>query len=170
MEAARTSGDLAGRIAAFLDTYHVMSLATCGPHGPHAANVFYARDGFTVLWISDPQARHSVALKANPNVGATVAPDYRDFDEIRGVQISGTARAIADPAEYRRALSLFEARYPFLQRLSNRPRIKQAYEAASLYRLTPHEIVIIDNALGFGHKDMLEFPASGSDGAGLDLG
>ena len=122
------SDDVAARITAFLDTHHVMSLATCGPHGAHAANLFYARDGLSLLWISDPQTRHSVALETNRHVSATVAPDYRDFDEIRGVQISGDAHRIADASERARARGLLEARYPFLQRLSDRPQVKQAYE------------------------------------------
>ena len=83
------ANDLADRIAEFLDAHHVMSLATCGPHGPHAANVFYARDGFSLLWVSDPQSRHSRNIEINPQVSATIAPDYRDFAEIRGVQIFG---------------------------------------------------------------------------------
>ncbi len=157
---AGTSGDVAARITAFLDAHHVMSLATCGPHGPHAANVFYARDRFSLLWVSDPQTRHSLALETDPHVSATVAPDYRDFDEIRGVQISGDAHRITDAAERDRARGLLEARYPFLQRLSEQPRVKQAYETAELYRLVPREIVMIDNTRGFGHKDVLDLRAS----------
>jgi uncharacterized protein len=155
------SGDVAARIAAFLDTCHVMSLATCGAQGPHAANLFYARDGFSLIWVSDRQTRHSLELAANPRVSATVAPDYRDFDEIRGVQISGDARRIADAAERQRARGVLEARYPFLQRLADRLRVKQAYESAELYRLVPHQIVMIDNTRGFGHKDALDFPCVG---------
>ena len=79
--------DLADRIAEFLDAHHVMSLATCGPHGPHGANVFYARDGLSLLWVSDRQSTHSMNIEINPQVSATIAPDYRDFAEIRGVQI-----------------------------------------------------------------------------------
>jgi len=155
VQAAAATGD-AARITAFLDAHHVMSLATCGADGPHAANVFFARDGFSLLWVSDPQTRHSIALEINPQVAATVAPDYRDFDEICGVQISGDARRISGAAERHSARGLLEARYPFLQRLSDRPGVKEAYEAADFYRLVPRKIVIIDNRRGFGHKDTLD--------------
>jgi hypothetical protein len=37
----------------------VMSLATSGESGPHAANVLYVRDDFALLWVSDPISRHS---------------------------------------------------------------------------------------------------------------
>ena len=154
------SGETSTRIAAFLDAHHVMSLATCGPQGPHAANLFYARDGFVLLWISDPNSRHSVELKANSRVTATIAPDYHDFGEVCGMQIYGDADCIAGASEVQRARTLLKARYPFLKRLSDGPpAMKDAYESAELYRLDPHRMVIIDNRLGFGHKDTLDFKA-----------
>jgi uncharacterized protein len=153
---AAGSGDVAARITAFLDTHHVMSLAICGPHGPHAANVFYVRDRFALLWVSNPQTRHSLALETDRHVSVTIAPDYRDFDEIRGVQISGDAHRITGTTERRRARRLLEARYPFLQRLSELPLVKQAYESGQLYRLVPREIEMIDNTRGFGHRDVLD--------------
>jgi uncharacterized protein YhbP (UPF0306 family) len=153
------SGDTAARIAAFLDAHHVMSLATCGPDGPHAANLFYGRDALALLWVSDPRTRHSMELETNPRVAATVAPDYCDFDEICGVQISGDAHRVAHASERHLTRTLLEARYPSLKRLFDRPTVKQAYETAELYRLVPRRMVIIDNKRGFGHKDTLEFEA-----------
>jgi uncharacterized protein len=159
------SGDTAARIAAFLDAHHVMSLATCAAHGPHAANLLYARDGFALLWVSDPQTRHSADLEADSHAAATVAPDYRDFDEICGMQISGHAQRIDHTSERQLARALLEARYPSLQRLADRPPIKHAYDSAAFYRLVPRRMLIIDNKRGFGHKDALEFDAPDAKGA-----
>ena len=156
---ANPGGDTAARIAAFLDAHHVMSLATCAAHGPHAANVLYARNGFALLWVSAPQTRHSAEIEANPHVAATVAPDCCNFGEICGVQISGNAHRIVGISERRLARALLEMRYPSLKRLSETLSIKRAYESAELYRLVPRRIVIIDNKRGFGHKDTLDFEA-----------
>ena len=150
------SDDLAARISIFLDAHHVMSLATCGPHGPHAANVFYARQGLSLLWVSDPQTRHSANILINPKVSATIAPDYSDFDEICGVQIFGEAHHLSDAAERYSARALLANRYPTLQRLSDRPMIGQAYSSAEAYRLVPNRIIMIDNRRGFAHKDTLD--------------
>jgi uncharacterized protein len=150
------SDHLAARIAIFLDAHHVMSLATCGPRGPHATNVFYARDGLSLLWVSDRQSTHSTNIGINPQVSATIAPDYSDFDEICGVQIFGNAHHLSDAAERHSARALLANRYPTLQRLSNRPMIEQAYSSAEAYRLVPIRIVMIDNKRGFGHKDTLD--------------
>jgi uncharacterized protein YhbP (UPF0306 family) len=127
------SDDTGARIAAFLDAHHVMSLATSGPHGPHAADVFYARDGFALLWVSDPASRHSVELEAEPRVAATIAPDYVDFVDVRGLQISDCACRVIDAAERMRARALLEARYPFLQNASNGPlALREAYARVAI--------------------------------------
>ena len=151
--------DLANRIAAFLDGYHVMSLATHGPDGPHAANLFYVRDDLALVWLSEPDTRHSRDVAADQRVAATIAPDYTDFAAISGVQVFGAARQIVDDEERRRHLALLEARYPFLRRLKSGPaKLQEGYARASPYRLQPIRMVLIDNSKGFGHKETLAIP------------
>ena len=158
------SAETATRIAAFLDAHHVVSLATCGPDGPHAATVFYVRDGLALLWVSDPNSRHSAELAADARVAATVAPDYFEFDDILGVQISGRAHAIADASERANAELMLQARYPSLKRMSEGlPTLREAYERAKFYRLEPTRLVLIDNSRGFGHKDTLELGGNATE-------
>jgi uncharacterized protein YhbP (UPF0306 family) len=153
------SAETAARIAAFLDAHHVMSLATSGPQGPHAANLFYVRDGFALLWVSDPRSHHSTELEVDPRAAATIAPDYRDFAEICGVQITGEAQRMPDAVQSRRARGVLEARYPFLTDSSNAENVKRAYASAALYRLVPRRLVLIDNRRGFGHRETLDIAA-----------
>ncbi len=151
-------------IEAFLAAHHVMSLATvAGGSAVHAASLFYALDGLALLWTSDPAVRHSLQLKANQSVAATVAPDCADFLAVRGVQIAGTARRLRDDAEVERAGRLMRQRYPFLDRLaSGPPALREAYAKAAWYRLDPERITLIDNARGFGHKATLRVLADGA--------
>lgn len=158
------SAETATRIAAFLDAHHVVSLATCGPDGPHAATVFYVRDGLALLWVSDPNSRHSAELAADARVAATVAPDYFEFYDILGVQISGRAHAITDASERANAELMLQARYPSLKRMSEGlPTLREAYERAKFYRLEPTRLVLIDNSRGFGHKDTLELGGNATE-------
>ncbi len=154
--------DLSDRIAAFLDAHHVMSVATLGPGGPHAANLFYARDGFALLWVSDPASRHSAGLAADARVAATIARDYTDYAEIRGLQVDGRARRLVDGAERARARKILQARFPFLEKLGD-AEVRDSYARAEIYRLDVVRFVLIDNTRGFGHKDVLEL---GRDAAG----
>jgi uncharacterized protein YhbP (UPF0306 family) len=157
----RTVADeLRDRIVAFLDAHHVMSLATVGPDGPHAANLFYARDGFTLFWVSDPTSRHSVELEADGTVAATIARDYADYATIQGLQVSGRALRMVDGAERARARRILEARYPFLKQVLD-AEVRDRYARAQIYRLDVVRFVLIDNTRGFGHKDVLDLAASG---------
>jgi len=150
----------AARVAAFLDAHHVASLATCGAHGPHAANVFYVREQFALLWVSDPRSRHSAELEAEPRIAATVAPDCFDMDDVRGVQISGNAHVITSESRRVRARLLLEARYPCVKRLSRgATSMKEPYADMEFYRLEAMRIVLIDNSRGFAHKETLELEA-----------
>ncbi len=146
---------LADRIAELLDAHHVMSLATCGRFGLHAANLFYARDALSLVWVSDRQSAHSASLEINPRIVATIAPQCRDFAEIRGVQIFGRAHRLNDTAARDRARALLAMRYPILQHPSDRI-IAQAYASADPYQLVPNRIVVIDNRRDFGHKETLD--------------
>jgi uncharacterized protein len=152
--------ELADRIAALLDAHHVMSLATVGPDGPHAASLFYARDGFALFWVSDPTSRHSVELEAGATVAATIATDYADYATIQGLQLSGRARRLADDAELARARTILETRYPFLKQLLDAD-VRDRYARAQIYRLDVVRFVLIDNTRGFGHKDVLDVAAAG---------
>jgi uncharacterized protein YhbP (UPF0306 family) len=146
---------------AFLDAHHVLSLATVGGDGPHAANLFYARDGYALIWVSDPASRHSRHVEERAQVAATIAHDCCDFPDVQGLQVRGRARRICRPHEVTRARAGLEARYPFLQRLSE-GKLRNAYERAQLYRLEPECIVMIDNQDAFGSKEVLEFEARAS--------
>lgn len=152
--------DLRQRIGAFLDKWHVMSLATGGEDGPHAANLFYACDGLALVWVSAPNARHSRAIEKSPRVAATVAPDYSDFGVIKGLQIEGAAQQVTDTGERQKHLAMLQGRYPFLSRRAGLPAaMRDAYAHAAVYRLKPSRIVLIDNTQGFGHRDVLELVA-----------
>jgi uncharacterized protein YhbP (UPF0306 family) len=160
MAEASNDHDLAHRIEQFLDANHVLSLATISTAGPditpHAANLFYARDGLALIWVSDAQTRHSQDLEKNPAVAATIAPDVADYQAVRGLQIAGTARRVAETGERDRLLGLLIRRYPFLAAIASAPESMQgALVKAGVCRLTPSRIVLIDNARGFGHKECL---------------
>jgi len=148
-------------IEAFLAAHHTVSLATVDDAGaPHAANVLYALDGLSLLWMSDTDTRHSQHIEARGQVTATVAPDYSDFRAIRGLQIFGGARRIVESGALARARMKMLARYGFLATLANGPaKLRAAYEKAGFYRLDPERITLIDNTKGFGHKDTLELGA-----------
>lgn len=71
-------------------------------------------------------------------------------------QIHGTAHRVTDLDERGRLLALLVQRYSFLAKPKDAPaKMASAFDSAAVYRLEPARVVLIDNSLGFGHKDTL---------------
>ena len=148
---------LADEIEAFLAEHNVISLATCDAEGlPHAANLFFANDGLTLYWVSDPETRHSRHLGAGAQIAATIAPDCRDYAEIKGLQIKGRCRPVDDAQARAHGMQCLLRRYEFLKQFQDGPAaLQEQFDKAVLYRLDPETITLIDNTKGFGFKQTL---------------
>ena len=153
------------RVLAFLAEHHVLTLSTAGADGPWAAAVFYAfetgsRGDLKLYFLSAPSTRHAKNLEADPRVAATIQRDYDDWPGIRGLQISGTVRAVAAGDEAR-VRALYQQRYPLIGGGAGVPRkILEALDRIRWYEFAPDDIHLIDNTLGFGHREHLS-PSSG---------
>lgn len=146
---------LRDRILAFLAEHHVMTLATVGPDGPWAAAVFYAPEDWSLHFLSAPSTRHAQHLAADPRVAVTIQRDYDDWPGIRGLQMAGEAREVA-AADQARVRSLYQQRFPLIGGGAGVPRkILEALDKIRWYTFEPREIFLIDNRLGFAHREHL---------------
>lgn len=153
MSLAVDEAALRAEVRAFLQANHVMSLATVVEGAPHACSLMYAAADFTLYWTSEPRTRHSQAIEREARVSATIAPDYGDFRAIRGVQVEGRARRLAESGEADVARKLMARRYRFLQEMELLPEtLRRAISGAAYYRLDPGRITWIDNTRGFGSR------------------
>ena len=149
------SADLRHRVLAFLGEHHVMTLATHGADGPWAAAVFYAHDGLSLYFLSAPNTRHAQNLAADPRVAATIQRDYDDWPGIRGLQLAGPVSEVA-PADDARVRALYQSRYPLIGGGAGVPRaIMEALNKIRWYEFAPDDIHLIDNTLGFAHREHL---------------
>ncbi len=150
---------LADRILDQLKDHTVCTLATSSAEGVHAASLMYALDGYSLLWVSDPKSRHSEHLEQSPEVTVTIARQYEDFGEIKGLQMTGRARRLRSADQKKAALASLAARYPFLEQFQSGSKALIArFAAIEYYRFDPKFITLIDNAQGFGHKETLRAP------------
>lgn len=151
---------LRSRVLAFLGEHHVMTLATVGADGPWAAAVFYAHEDLRLYFLSSPTSRHAECLAADPRAAATIQRDYNDWPGIRGLQLKGTVREVAAEDEAR-VRALYQRRYPLIGGGAGVPRkILEALDKIRWYELVPEDIYLIDNTLGFAHREHLS-PSSG---------
>jgi uncharacterized protein YhbP (UPF0306 family) len=147
------------RLLKFLREHQVLTLAVMEADGsPHAAALFYAVDEKLRLYaVTDPATRHGKAMLANPSVAGTIQRDRQQWREIRGVQFRGICQQL-ESTERMQAWEFYSARFPFLRE----PNAILTREVANtaLWRIDTTWIRLIDNQIGFGHKEEWTPPAA----------
>lgn len=152
-----TQAELKTAILEELRNHSVMTLSTSGQDVPHAVSLMYAHDAFDIYWLSDPKTRHSRYLASGSPAAITIAAQYQDFGEIRGLQMEGKARLVTDAAAEGAGFDLLVAKYPFLKKFAA-GKLAQHLGVAAVYVFRPATITLIDNSRGFGFKQALNLP------------
>jgi uncharacterized protein YhbP (UPF0306 family) len=83
-------------------------------------------------------------------VTGTVQRDDQQWDQIQGVQLRGRCRRL-DGVDLEQAWALYAARYSFVA--SGNDVLAAAVAKIALWSLEPDWMRLIDNRLGFGHKE-----------------
>jgi uncharacterized protein YhbP (UPF0306 family) len=155
------SDDLRQTVLDYLAAHNTVSLATAGPDGPWAATVFYANVGTDLYFLSEPKTRHCQNLLADGRVAGTVNEDYRDWQQIKGIQLEGRAQEVGNPIELTRALGAYLHKYPFVRQFLSPDKLLQGVKIAGktfdirLWRLRPDRLYYLDNARGFSNRQEL---------------
>ena len=129
-----------------------MTLATGSPEGePHAAPVYFVADENKRLYFfSDANSQHALDLQTNARAAAAIHPLVSGWQEIRGLQLRGRVRAVPQGAEWEHAWVLYQAKFPFVEKL------KEAVARSVLYVFEPDWIRLVDNRKGLGYKEERE--------------
>ena len=153
MAAPRIMAILHDTTLSYLQSHHVMTLATQGPTGLLAAAVFYVNNKFTLYSLSSPTSRHSQNLEASGRAAATIQDDTHDWRAIQGIQLEGRAERIGGE-EQAWALLRYGQKFPLVGNLATAPaEIVKAMSRIAWYKITPERLFFVDNSHGFGHRD-----------------
>lgn len=143
------------RVQCVLSEHHVLTLATRDGDAVWAAALFYAHEGLDLYFLSKPDSRHAGNLARAPHCAVTIQRDYDDWPSIVGIQAEGTVVPL-DGDQRAHARAVYAAKFPFIARLGGAPvAIAEALNQVYWYRFTPQRLFLIDNSLGFGHRDEL---------------
>lgn len=143
--------DLRKDALAVIAECRIMTLATGGAHGPWAAAVFYASDGFDLVFVSSPESRHVGDLALDPRCAVALHPEPSDWRDIRGVQMAGTAAPLHG-AERAAAMARYARRFPFADPRQAPEAIRAALDRVGWYRFHPESAHLVDNRRGFGRR------------------
>ncbi|MFC2068507.1 pyridoxamine 5'-phosphate oxidase family protein [Chloroflexota bacterium] len=158
----------------YLQGHCTMTVATTQVSIPWAASVFYANDGFTLYFLSNPNDQHSENISENPAVAVTVNEDYHDWRKIKGIQMDGKAELLSTEDEIAKATTAYAAKYPFTSAylklmsspfpklvkfldkfLNQLPSVPSFTTTVShqFYKVVPGKIRFIDNERSFGYHE-----------------
>jgi len=140
------------RLLVFLRAHRVLTVAVCdGEDAPHAAALFYAVDEKLRFYVvTDPSSQHGMAMLSRGIVAGTVHRDEQQWHEIQGVQFCGVCRQV-EGSERSKAWALYTARFPFMA--SGNLVLTGALARTAMWRIETEWMRLIDNRLGFGHKE-----------------
>lgn len=134
----------------YLHSHQVMTLATVGVEGVWATAVFYVSDGFDLYFLTAAHTRHGQNIGRRAYIAAAIQEDYRDWGDIKGIQLEGEVVLLADD-ERATAVTFYTHKFPFVGQAD--AAMQAALAKVNLYRLRPKRLYFIDNSKGLGHRD-----------------
>lgn len=139
---------------AYLQSHNTVVLATCSQGIPWSAAVFYANRQWGLYFVSEPHTRHMQDIQANPGIAATVTEDYKDWQEIKSLQMRGRVEQVGT-LEWPLAAEAYLAKFSFARQFLRPDKLWQVAGKklnARFYRFTPEEVYFLDNASGFSNR------------------
>lgn len=104
----------------YLSHHNTMTLATATDNIPWTASLFYANDGFTLYFISNPNVcLHCQNIAANSRVAVTIDENYSlnsmdDWRKVKGIQMEGIAEVLVSEEEVSQSVEVYVRKYPFV--------------------------------------------------------
>jgi uncharacterized protein len=135
-------------------TQRTMILSTCGT-GPWAAPVYYVHVHPGFYFFSSPKSRHieeGLAAAAS----AAIFADSDRWEEIQGLQMTGSIAAVTRRSEQVKAVARFLLKFPFARPFLTADASHQdpphVADRVQLYVFSPQQVYYLNNRLGFGKR------------------
>ncbi|MGA2111029.1 MAG: pyridoxamine 5'-phosphate oxidase family protein [Anaerolineales bacterium] len=141
------------RLLKICEQCSAMTIASVGAEGQAmAACVYFAfTPDLNFYFLSSAQTQHIQNLRRDPRAAVSLSPVGTRWQDLRGVQMRGIVTP-SQGEEEQRGRSVYYSRFPFAQAL------ERAQQATDLHCFRPDWVRLIDNRLGFGHKEEWPWP------------
>lgn len=156
-----TREELEKIVREIMDRNTTVTLACSLDDTPWAAAVYYARQGFDLIFFSSPQSRHARAFAKNPRAAGAIHGQYERWQDIEGLQMDGTVEPISSALNLAKATAVYLRRYPFVRQFFSDPAavsvaIASKVSGVALYAFRSHSIRYVSNEKGFGTRWKLD--------------
>ena len=146
---------LAGSLAAEQTT---MTLATAGDSTAWAAPVYYVYFNAAFYFLSSPESRHIREALENGRASSSIHASGSTWQDIRGLQMSGSIDPVTKGREAIQALRAYLKRYPFTKEFFKNKAsmdLENFWErfGVKLYRFNPSLVYYLDNRIRFAFRE-----------------
>lgn len=138
----------------YLLEHNVLCLSTCVENSSWVAPVFYSLFDGQIVFLSAPHTRHCKNIALNPSVSASIQEDYKDWSEIKGIQLEGRASGVPG-ADAKAIINAYSEKFPITGSAAP-PQIRDALDKIAWFSLSVERLFFIDNAKGLGHRVELD--------------
>ena len=130
------------RIVSFINSHHVLTLATCNDEEPYCANCFYVymEEDNSLVFTSDFDTKHIRQVSHNIYVAGSIVFETNVISKIQGIQFQGIVSEARDEL-YTKARNAYLKRFPVAMLLKT-----------PLWVIDLTFLKFTDNTLGFGKK------------------
>ena len=147
---------------ALIQVESTLTLATAGESGPWSTPVYYVCFDSGFYFFSSPQSRHIRQAMDSGEAAASLYHQADSWQAIRGIQMKGTVDRIHSMGLSVKAIALYLKRFPFTREffpVDSKPDLDAFFSRfkARLYAFTPAAVYYIDNRLGLGTRQQIDW-------------
>jgi uncharacterized protein YhbP (UPF0306 family) len=141
----------------FIDQQSTMAIATAKENTAWIAPVYYIFYKSSFFFFSNPSSRHIREGINNKESSASIYPFVHDWQEIKGVQMSGCIHAVKPSFEAIHIIQAYIEKFPFTKNFfESKEKVSLENIAkkfrARLYRFYPCLVLYLDNQIQFGFR------------------
>ncbi len=134
----------------YLLEHNVLCLATSTQDSSWVAPVFYGMYNSQIIFLSAPHTRHCKNIALNQKVSASIQEDYKDWAEIKGIQLEGTVSRIDDES-VPMVVEAYSKKFPIIGNEAPQE-IRNALDKVGWFGLSVERLFFTDNSKGLGHR------------------
>lgn len=144
-------GDIKLKVNDFLAAHEHLNLATADAQGkPYAATVAYASGNGVLYFITGKSTHKYQNIEVNANVGFTSDVEGGTMQNVKSLQMQGTASPVTDKEEADRAMGMLLEKFPQMKGMPPNPDMV-------MVRITLTEGYMLDYTQGFMHRDAVKY-------------
>ena len=143
--------DIEKEIIEYLAEKPFITLATCSSNGlPITHPIAHVTDGAIVYFVTDQTTRKVQNIIENKNVAYSTFEEIDQIDQIKSIQMEGTANILPKGPEFTKAWEMILKKFPFMKNMPPNPN-------NVIVKITPKKCHYSDYSKGFGYKETMVF-------------